>query len=52
MFKKWLVLEQRIGDAAGQEKAKGRAREWVAENAAARAAATEAEEEEDEDDDE
>jgi rRNA biogenesis protein RRP5 len=34
LFKKWLALEDRIGDDAGQEKAKGKAREWVAANAA------------------
>jgi tetratricopeptide (TPR) repeat protein len=33
LFKKWLNIEVRIGDAAGQERAKTRAREWVAANA-------------------
>ena len=33
LFKKWLNIEVRIGDAAGQERAKARAREWVAANA-------------------
>lgn len=33
LFKKWLNIETRIGDAAGQERAKTRAREWVAANA-------------------
>ncbi|OWT39295.1 rRNA biogenesis protein RRP5 [Cryptococcus neoformans Bt1] len=33
LFKKWLTIEQRIGDAAGQDKAKARAREWVETNA-------------------
>ncbi|KAL1413196.1 rRNA biogenesis protein rrp5 [Vanrija albida] len=33
LFKKWLSLESRIGDAAGQDKAKARAREWVQANA-------------------
>ncbi|CAK9780409.1 hypothetical protein CC85DRAFT_256901 [Cutaneotrichosporon oleaginosum] len=33
VFKKWLALESRAGDKAGMEKAKARAREWVAENA-------------------
>ena len=33
LFKKWLSIETRIGDEAGQEKAKERAREWVAANA-------------------
>lgn len=33
LFKKWLTIEQRIGDAAGQDKAKARAREWVEANA-------------------
>lgn len=37
LFKKWLSLEDRIGDDAGQEQAKSKAREWVA-NAAAGAA--------------
>ncbi|OCF37082.1 rRNA biogenesis protein RRP5 [Kwoniella heveanensis CBS 569] len=32
LFKKLLTIEQRIGDAAGQEKAKERARQWVLEN--------------------
>lgn len=32
LFKKWLALESRIGDAAGQDKAKSRAREWVLAN--------------------
>lgn len=35
LFKKWLAVETRIGDAAGQEKAKERAREWVAANSKA-----------------
>jgi rRNA biogenesis protein RRP5 len=29
LFKKWLALEGRIGDAEGQERAKGKAKEWV-----------------------
>jgi rRNA biogenesis protein RRP5 len=29
VFKKWLAIETRIGDMAGQEKAKERARKWV-----------------------
>ena len=33
LFKKWLALEDRIGDEAGQETAKSKAREWVAANA-------------------
>ncbi|BEI83320.1 hypothetical protein CcaverHIS002_0311880 [Cutaneotrichosporon cavernicola] len=33
VFKKWLALESRAGDKAGMDKAKARAREWVAENA-------------------
>jgi rRNA biogenesis protein RRP5 len=33
LFKKWLNIEVRIGDASGQERAKARAREWVAANA-------------------
>jgi rRNA biogenesis protein RRP5 len=33
LFKKWLNIEVRIGDASGQERAKTRAREWVAANA-------------------
>jgi rRNA biogenesis protein RRP5 len=33
LFKKWLNIETRIGDAAGQERAKTKAREWVAANA-------------------
>ncbi|ODO00747.1 rRNA biogenesis protein RRP5 [Cryptococcus wingfieldii CBS 7118] len=32
LFKKWLSLESRIGDAPGQEKAKLRAKEWVEAN--------------------
>ncbi|EIW71695.1 hypothetical protein TREMEDRAFT_27162 [Tremella mesenterica DSM 1558] len=32
LFKKWLNIEMRIGDVKGQEKAKERAREWVANN--------------------
>ena len=35
LFKKWLAIENRIGDEGGQEKAKDRAREWVAANAQA-----------------
>ncbi|KAK8849492.1 hypothetical protein IAR55_004826 [Kwoniella newhampshirensis] len=35
LFKKWLMIEQRIGDAQGQEKAKTRARNWVTANAKA-----------------
>lgn len=34
LFKKLLSLETRIGDAAGQEQAKEKAREWVTKNAA------------------
>lgn len=34
LFKKLLSLETRIGDAAGQEGAKEKAREWVTKNAA------------------
>ncbi|KAK4685994.1 rRNA biogenesis protein RRP5, partial [Tremellales sp. Uapishka_1] len=33
LFKKWLGIEGRIGDVAGQEKAKERAKQWVGENA-------------------
>jgi rRNA biogenesis protein RRP5 len=33
LFKKWLSIEVNIGDVAGQERAKARAREWVAANA-------------------
>jgi len=33
IFKKWLNIETRIGIPAGQDKAKTRAREWVAANA-------------------
>jgi rRNA biogenesis protein RRP5 len=33
LFKKLLSVETRIGDADGQERAKGKAREWVAKNA-------------------
>ncbi|WVQ75049.1 hypothetical protein IAR50_004658 [Cryptococcus sp. DSM 104548] len=33
LFKKWLNIESRIGDASGQEKAKLRAKEWVEANA-------------------
>jgi rRNA biogenesis protein RRP5 len=29
LFKKWLALEGRIGDAGGEDRAKGRAKEWV-----------------------
>nr|ODN95502.1 rRNA biogenesis protein RRP5 [Cryptococcus depauperatus CBS 7855] len=32
LFKKWLNIEQRIGDVDGQEKAKTKAREWVQAN--------------------
>ncbi|WWD20117.1 hypothetical protein CI109_104592 [Kwoniella shandongensis] len=32
LFKKWLMIEQRIGDAQGQEKAKTRAKDWVLAN--------------------
>jgi rRNA biogenesis protein RRP5 len=34
LFKKWMSLEARIGDSAGQEQATLKAREWVAANAA------------------
>ena len=46
LFKKWLNIEMRIGDVAGQERAKSRAREWVAANAKPRS------DDEEEDDDE
>ena len=32
LFKKWLAIETRIGDVAGEETAKQRARDWVAAN--------------------
>jgi rRNA biogenesis protein RRP5 len=32
LFKKWLALEGRIGDNAGQENAKERAKAWVMAN--------------------
>ena len=32
LYKKWLAIETRIGDVAGQEKAKDQAREWVMTN--------------------
>ncbi|WVQ79413.1 hypothetical protein IAT38_001510 [Cryptococcus sp. DSM 104549] len=32
LFKKWLTIEQRIGDAAGQDKAKASAKAWVEAN--------------------
>ena len=34
LFKKLLSLETRIGDAAGQERAKEKARDWVSKHAA------------------
>jgi rRNA biogenesis protein RRP5 len=34
LFKKLLSLETRIGDAAGQEQAKEKARDWVTKHAA------------------
>lgn len=50
VFKKWLSVESRVGDKAGQEKAKARARAWVEENAKAESGSEEesASEEEDE----
>ncbi len=33
LFKKLLSVETRIGDEAGQDRAKAKAREWVAQNA-------------------
>lgn len=35
VFKKWLAMEQKIGDQKGQDRAKEKAREWVAANAQA-----------------
>lgn len=32
LFKKWLAIEGRIGDSAGQETAKERAKAWVMAN--------------------
>lgn len=57
LFKKWLNIETRIGDAAGQEKAKTRAREWVAANAEKKqaqggAGSVEADDDEEEDEEE
>jgi rRNA biogenesis protein RRP5 len=49
LFKKWLLLEARIGDAAGQAKATARAREWVTANAT-EGSDEESDEESDEDD--
>ncbi|ORY34880.1 hypothetical protein BCR39DRAFT_515324 [Naematelia encephala] len=46
LFKKWFSVETRIGDEAGQDKAKERAREWVAANAASREEGEEGEDEE------
>lgn len=48
MFKKWLSLETRLGDAAGQEKAKTRAREWVMANAKVEESDEDSEESDDE----
>lgn len=48
VFKKWLSVESRIGDAAGAEKAKTRAREWVAANAGGGESESEEESEEEE----
>ncbi|WVQ96181.1 hypothetical protein IAU59_003284 [Kwoniella sp. CBS 9459] len=48
LFKKLLTIEQRIGDAAGQEKAKDRARQWVLANT--KPDPEDAEDESDEDD--
>jgi hypothetical protein len=39
LFKKLLSVETRIGDAEGQERAKAKARDWVAKNAQAAQAA-------------
>lgn len=50
LFKKWLSLESRIGDAAGQDKAKARAREWVQANAKPAEDDSEEEDEEESDD--
>ncbi|GMK53480.1 hypothetical protein CspeluHIS016_0100660 [Cutaneotrichosporon spelunceum] len=57
VFKKWLALESRAGDKAGMERAKARAREWVAENARPESGSesesgSEEESDEDEEDDE
>lgn len=55
VFKKWLSLESRAGDAKGMEEAKRRARAWVEENAkesGSEESDEESEEEESGDDDE
>jgi rRNA biogenesis protein RRP5 len=47
LFKKWLSIETRLGDTQGQEKAKDRARQWVAANTKPEAAEGEDGDEED-----
>jgi rRNA biogenesis protein RRP5 len=48
LFKKWLGVENRIGDEEGQEKAKERARAWVREHAPSAPAEEDEEDEEEE----
>lgn len=51
LFKKLLALENRIGDDAGQDKAKAKARDWVMANASAAVSSAQQDEEDDEDED-